>query len=456
MHACYPSCCTCALQALVAVAADRDDRAQTGFALYARSPAKRARLGCWHVIRALLSGGHVEAPNAAALGAACNALENEYTRLCRLVAAKCGQQSRQVKKYKDVSSFSTVREPLRRALRAFSAVMWQSQPRAVGGAGQTTAGAAGVGNAAGAAGVQFYCDVTNDAWTAGAPTLELCLPALCDDGKRTTDQCLYKGAGMTAEPHKNGRYFSTHGGSARRSARRLASPVRPAEARSAGDPYAPHGEGVKDVPTHGRPIVKGRKVRPTAKFRKGQEELDTMLCPMVQQKRAPRSDARTRKSPLWEGGHNDVCDACSTGGTLVCCSFCNLAFHQKCTSPPLLRIPPEEWACTECALDNSAAAEARAGKRQRQGAEPLCGACPKCNWTAPLVNGFIEALRRHDGEDHGPRSPAAAEPDPSVDQPLPTPLLATPLRGTSIFSNLSCATLPRRGLRGRGTQRITD
>ena len=31
----------------------------------------------------------------------------------------------------------------------------------------------------------------------------------------------------------------------------------------------------------------------------------------------------------WGGGHNDVCETCDSGGRLLRCSFCNLAFHNR-------------------------------------------------------------------------------------------------------------------------------
>lgn len=46
--------------------------------------------------------------------------------------------------------------------------------------------------------------------------------------------------------------------------------------------------------------------------------------------------------------HNDLCEVCSDGGELVCCSTCNLVFHLHCIRPPTSRFPPDKWCCAYC------------------------------------------------------------------------------------------------------------
>ena len=46
--------------------------------------------------------------------------------------------------------------------------------------------------------------------------------------------------------------------------------------------------------------------------------------------------------------HNDVCDVCNKGGTLLCCAKCTLAFHMRCTLPKLMEEPPDDWKCAYC------------------------------------------------------------------------------------------------------------
>lgn len=52
--------------------------------------------------------------------------------------------------------------------------------------------------------------------------------------------------------------------------------------------------------------------------------------------------------------HEDHCEACTEGGTLLCCDNCDFAFHFTCAEPPLL--PDAEiadsvkWYCRRCAF----------------------------------------------------------------------------------------------------------
>jgi len=50
--------------------------------------------------------------------------------------------------------------------------------------------------------------------------------------------------------------------------------------------------------------------------------------------------------------HNEVCEVCDQGGTLLLCSTCNLAFHLQCTRPPEEKMPDESsaWRCSYCVL----------------------------------------------------------------------------------------------------------
>jgi hypothetical protein len=87
---------------------------------------------------------------------------------------------------------------------------------------------------------------------------------------------------------------------------------------------------------------------------------------------AERADAvRTCRSqpealgvfPLWRSEHNDACEKCDRVGDLLCCSFCNLAFHPRCAG--LTKAPPRgEWACPHCV--EQLAREKGAGSRGAQ------------------------------------------------------------------------------------------
>jgi hypothetical protein len=48
---------------------------------------------------------------------------------------------------------------------------------------------------------------------------------------------------------------------------------------------------------------------------------------------------------LFEGEHEDDCYICFFGGDLVCCDFCEKAFHCACHIPPLQAIPEGKFFC---------------------------------------------------------------------------------------------------------------
>ncbi len=49
---------------------------------------------------------------------------------------------------------------------------------------------------------------------------------------------------------------------------------------------------------------------------------------------------------------NDACAVCSTGGTLLCCEFCNLVFHASCVPALRPHLPPDGLACVACFADS--------------------------------------------------------------------------------------------------------
>ena len=64
----------------------------------------------------------------------------------------------------------------------------------------------------------------------------------------------------------------------------------------------------------------------------------------------------------WTAAHNDQCEVCGSGGSLLCCDFCNLVFHLDCLDPPLAAVPEGDWACPECVAENEAGAAAAEAK----------------------------------------------------------------------------------------------
>ena len=69
-------------------------------------------------------------------------------------------------------------------------------------------------------------------------------------------------------------------------------------------------------------------------------------------KAAAKLDGGRHLLPEWDDEHNDACVVCDTGGTLLCCDFCNIAQHPKCCDPPMATVTKARyWACEECTDD---------------------------------------------------------------------------------------------------------
>lgn len=51
--------------------------------------------------------------------------------------------------------------------------------------------------------------------------------------------------------------------------------------------------------------------------------------------------------------HNDCCEVCSEGGSLLCCDTCSLVFHTQCLEPPVKTVPGGNWMCPACVLERT-------------------------------------------------------------------------------------------------------
>ena len=45
------------------------------------------------------------------------------------------------------------------------------------------------------------------------------------------------------------------------------------------------------------------------------------------------------------------CRVCHKAGNLICCDSCPAAFHLHCLNPPLETVPPDDWFCNVCQLN---------------------------------------------------------------------------------------------------------
>ena len=67
--------------------------------------------------------------------------------------------------------------------------------------------------------------------------------------------------------------------------------------------------------------------------------------------------------------HNDLCELCSEGGDLLCCSTCNLVFHLGCTRPKLAKVPTKDrWSCSFCIASGVTGHKREARTRRRAAA----------------------------------------------------------------------------------------
>ena len=77
-------------------------------------------------------------------------------------------------------------------------------------------------------------------------------------------------------------------------------------------------------------------------------------------KAAAKLDGGRHLLPEWDDEHNDACVVCDTGGTLLCCDFCNIAQHPKCCDPPMATVTAAAAAAAVQAAAGGATEEAEA------------------------------------------------------------------------------------------------
>ena len=49
--------------------------------------------------------------------------------------------------------------------------------------------------------------------------------------------------------------------------------------------------------------------------------------------------------------HDETCNICDDGGSLILCEKCDDGYHLKCLSPPLEEVPSGVWYCPVCSND---------------------------------------------------------------------------------------------------------
>jgi hypothetical protein len=105
-------------------------------------------------------------------------------------------------------------------------------------------------------------------------------------------------------------------------------------------------KAVKDEPK--TPAAESKKEEKSEK--KQEEEEPKKSKPRKLRTRSKNEDASVASmdSEEFREQHNDLCEVCSDGGELVCCSTCNLVFHLHCIRPPTTRFPPDRWCCAYC------------------------------------------------------------------------------------------------------------
>ncbi len=88
---------------------------------------------------------------------------------------------------------------------------------------------------------------------------------------------------------------------------------------------------------------------------------------------------------LFQGEHDDNCYICYLGGELICCDFCQKAYHLECHIPPLPFVPEGIWKCCECmAVERTK--KSRCGECEACTRDD-CGQCKHC-LDKPKFGGF--------------------------------------------------------------------
>eukprot|EP00984_Skeletonema_dohrnii_P012258 scaffold4957_cov115-Skeletonema_dohrnii-CCMP3373.AAC.5 len=101
-------------------------------------------------------------------------------------------------------------------------------------------------------------------------------------------------------------------------------------------------------------------------------------CPSCKESKRRGVPKEKKAKPLFEGVHDDDCYICRNGGNLVCCDFCEKAFHCECHIPPLPGIPTTAtWKCCECAALEYKR-KFRCGECSACKVKEDCGKCYSC------------------------------------------------------------------------------
>ncbi|KAL3827047.1 hypothetical protein ACHAXA_007554 [Cyclostephanos tholiformis] len=97
---------------------------------------------------------------------------------------------------------------------------------------------------------------------------------------------------------------------------------------------------------------------------------------MKNKPKVKKEKVKKESKPLFEGEHMDDCFMCFNGGDLICCDYCEKAYHLECHIPPLTEVPNGLWKCQECAAVEYTrmmkCGECRACLRED------CGKCSNC------------------------------------------------------------------------------
>lgn len=111
---------------------------------------------------------------------------------------------------------------------------------------------------------------------------------------------------------------------------------------------------------------------------------------------------RLKEDVLKRNNAEDYCHICDDGGELICCDSCNKAFHLKCLSPPLRKLPIGEWFCPSCARTRSPS-----DRDQKPASKPSDSVKPASKPVALFAKGATEKSGVASRPDDGDLKPAA-------------------------------------------------
>jgi hypothetical protein len=83
-----------------------------------------------------------------------------------------------------------------------------------------------------------------------------------------------------------------------------------------------------------------------------ERRLNKTNTPIEKKEKMSHYARQMQLQPVFDGEHDNDCYICFIGGDLICCDYCEKAFHMRCHIPPLVNVPAGLWKCCECSASD--------------------------------------------------------------------------------------------------------